>query len=135
VNKDFANILPKVLRWLQVDFTPIHQPRLGYKDQTHIDPHLNKMASAAMVYFGLDPEKFARYLAGKYTGQHQDVQHTLNAVRNHVTPEDYEHIKWILLHGCPAQLTFEEPSRNKLEFIAQGNFKTSLITHNWSGRL
>ena len=82
------------------------------------------MASAAMVYFGLDPGKFIRYLAGKYTGQHQDVQHTFNAVQNHVTHEDYEHIKWILLHGCPAQLTFEEPSSSKLEFIARENSKT-----------
>jgi hypothetical protein len=89
--------------WLQVDFTPIRQPRIGYKDQTHINPHRIKMASAAMVYFGLDPGNFIRNLAGKYTGQHQDVQHTFNAVQNHVTHEDYEHIKWILLHGCPAQ--------------------------------
>jgi hypothetical protein len=103
VNKDFANIVPKMLCWLQVDFTPICQPRLGYKDQTYINPHCIKMASAAMVYFGLDPGKFVRYLAGKYTGQHQDDQRTLDAVQNHVNPEDYEHIKRILLHGCPAQ--------------------------------
>ncbi len=124
MNKDFANIVPKVLHWLRVDFTPKRQPELGYKDQTHINPHCIKMASAAMVYFGLDPGKFDRYLAGEYTGQHQDVQHTPNAVQNHVTPEDLEHIKQILLHGCPAQSTFEEPSSNKLELTAQGNSKT-----------
>ncbi len=118
MDKDFINTVLKVLRWLQVDFTPIHQPRLGYKDQTHINPHCIKMASAAMVYFGLDPGKFVRYLAGKYTSQHQDVWRTLDTVQDHVTPEDYEHIKGILLHGCPALLTFEEPSSNKLEFIA-----------------
>jgi hypothetical protein len=28
-----------------------------------------------------------------------------------------------LLDGCPAQLTFEEPLRNKLEFISCGNLK------------
>jgi hypothetical protein len=31
VNKDFANIVPKVLCWLQVDFTPLQDPCLGYK--------------------------------------------------------------------------------------------------------
>ncbi len=77
-----------------------------------------------MVYFGLDPGKFVRYLVGKYTGQNCNVQRTLDAVQDHVTPEDYEHMNWILLHGCPAQLTIEEPSSNKLEFIAQGNSKT-----------
>jgi hypothetical protein len=46
---------------------PISQPRLGYKEKTHIDSHRNKMASAAMVYFGLDPGKFVGFLVGKYT--------------------------------------------------------------------
>jgi hypothetical protein len=31
VNKDFVNIVPKVLRWLQVDFTLLQDPRLGYE--------------------------------------------------------------------------------------------------------
>ncbi len=50
VSKDFANMVPKVLCWLRVDFTPISQLRLGYKEQTQIDPHCIKMASAAIVY-------------------------------------------------------------------------------------
>jgi hypothetical protein len=84
VSKDFANMVPKVLCWLQVNFTPISQPQLGYKEQTHIDPHCIKMASVAMVYFGLDPGKFVRFLAGEYTGQHQDVWRSLNTVQDHV---------------------------------------------------
>jgi hypothetical protein len=83
-----------------------------------------EMASAAMIHFGLDPRKFVCFLSGKYTGQHQDVCHTLDTVRDHVTPDNYNHIKRILLYGCPAQLTFEEPSSNKLEFISCGNFKS-----------
>jgi hypothetical protein len=61
---------------------------LGYEQQDHIDPHRVEMASAAMVHFGLDPGKFVRYLSGEYTGQYQNVQLTLDAVRNHVTSED-----------------------------------------------
>jgi hypothetical protein len=30
----------------------------------------------------------------------------------------------ILLNGCPAQLDFEEPLRNKIEMIDQGNSKS-----------
>ena len=30
----------------------------------------------------------------------------------------------LLLDGCPAQLTFKEPSSNKLEFISHGNLKS-----------
>ncbi len=82
------------------------------------------MASAAMIHFGLDPGKFICFLSGKYTGQHQDVHPTLDAIWDHITSNNYGHIKQILLDGCPAQLTFEEPSSNKLEFISYGNSKS-----------
>ncbi len=92
VNKDFANIVPKVLRWLQVDFTSLHDPCLGYKQQDHIDPHCMEMASTAMIYYGLDPGNFVSFLSGKYTSQYWDVCCTLDAVR-HVTLDNHNHIK------------------------------------------
>jgi hypothetical protein len=80
VNKDFTNIVPKVLHWLQADFIPLQDPCLGYKQQDHIDPYLVEMASVAMIHFGLDPGKFVRFLLGEYTSQYQDVCGTLDAV-------------------------------------------------------
>jgi hypothetical protein len=77
-----------------------------------------------MIHFGLDPGKFVPFLSGKYTGQYPDVRCTLDAGQDHVTSDDYGHIKRILLDGCPAQLTFEEPLSNKLEFISLGNLKS-----------
>jgi hypothetical protein len=121
---DFANIVSKVLHWLQVDFTSLQDPCLGYKQQDHIDPYCVEMASAAMIHFGFDPGEFVYFLVGKYTGQHWDIRCTLDAVQDHVTSDDYNHIKQILLNGCPVQLTFEEPSSNKLEFISHGNSKS-----------
>jgi hypothetical protein len=124
VNKDFANIVPKVLCWLQVDFTPLQDPHLGYKQQDHISPYRVEMASATMIHFGLDPGKFVRFLLGEYTGQYRDVCCTLDTIQDHVTSDNYGHIKQILLNGCPAQLTFKEPLSNKLEFISCGNLKS-----------
>ncbi len=124
VNKDFANIIPKVLRWLRVDFTPLRDPCLGYEQQDHINPYRVEMGSAAMIHFGLDSGKVVRFLLGKHTGQYCDVHHTLDAIQDHVTSDNYGHIKRVLLDGCPAQLTFEEPSSNKLEFISCGNLKS-----------
>jgi hypothetical protein len=82
------------------------------------------MASAAMIHFGLDLGKFVPFLLGKYTGQHCDVRCTLDAIRDHVTSDNYGHIKRILQDGCPAQLTFKEPLSNKLEFTSCGNSKS-----------
>jgi hypothetical protein len=80
VNKDFANIVPKVLHWLRVNFTPLQHPCLGYKQQGHIDPCHMDMASMAMIHFGLDPGKFVSFLSGEYIGQHWEVRCTLDAV-------------------------------------------------------
>jgi hypothetical protein len=124
VNKDFTNIVPKVLHWLRVDFTPLQDPYLGYEQQDHISLYHVEMASVAMIHFGLDPGKFVCFLLGKYTGQHRDVCCTLDAIRDHVTSDDYSHIKQILLDGCTTQLTFEEPSSNKLEFVSRGKSKS-----------
>ena len=123
VNKDYAAIVPKVICWLRIDYTPLREPWLGYENQECIDPYRVEMASAAMIHFGLDPGKFICFLSREYTGQHQDAWRTLDAVRDHVTTNDYNHIRWILMDGCPAQLTFEEPLSNKLEFISRGNSK------------
>jgi hypothetical protein len=92
VCKKFASLVPKIARWLTVDFSPLHKPRYNYEKQERIDPHRVEMASAAMVHFGLDPGKIFRWMGGEYTGYHRDVEKTLVAVRPHVTAEDYNHI-------------------------------------------
>ncbi len=82
------------------------------------------MASVAMVHFGLNPGKFVRWMGGKYTGYHCDVQRTLAAVCPYITAKDYNHIEQILLDGCPAELMFTEPLDNKLKMIGRGNLKS-----------
>ncbi len=82
------------------------------------------MASAAKIYFGLDPGKFIQWLGGEYTGHHRDVQMTLDAVESHIMPGDFKHMKRILLDGCPAELIFIEPLDNKPAMLKSGNSKT-----------
>jgi hypothetical protein len=123
-----VNIVPKVLCWLQINFSPLQDLHLGYKQQDHINPHCTEMASTAMIHFGLDPSIFVRFLLGKYTGQYWDVCRTLDAIQDDITSGNYNHIKQILLDGCPTQLTFKEPLSNKLEFISRGNSK-SFVKH------
>ncbi len=80
VNKDFANIVPKVQRWLKVDFTPLQDPHLEYKQQDHINPYRVEMASAAIIHFGSDPGKIVCFLLGKFTGQYRGICCTLDAI-------------------------------------------------------
>ncbi len=107
-----------------MDFSLLRKPRYNCEQQEQIDPHRVEMASAAMVYFGLNPGKFVRWMGGKYTGYHHDVQRTLAAVCPYITAEDYNHIEQILIDGCPAELMVTEPLDNKLKMIRQGNSKS-----------
>jgi hypothetical protein len=82
------------------------------------------MASAAMIHFGSDPSKFVHILGGEYTGYSRNVQRTLLAINNSISPEDLAHMKQILLDGCPAALTFKKPLSYKMEMISRGNSKS-----------
>jgi hypothetical protein len=82
------------------------------------------MVSAAMIHFGLDPGKLVRWLGGEYMGARRDVGHTLTEVRDHVSAEDFNHMKRILMYGSPSELTFDEPLANKSLMIKRGNSKS-----------
>ncbi len=58
VCKDFVSLVPKITRWLTVDFSLLPKPWYNYEQQERIDLQRIEMASAAMVHFGLDPGKF-----------------------------------------------------------------------------
>jgi hypothetical protein len=58
LNTNFAKMIPKLQRWLQIDFSLLLEPQLNYKSQMQIDPHQVCMANAAMAHFGLDPGRF-----------------------------------------------------------------------------
>jgi hypothetical protein len=67
INTSFSTMIPKVLRWLQTNFSPLLEPCYYYKQQEHIDTSRVKMASTTMIHFGLDPGKFVCFLGGEST--------------------------------------------------------------------
>ena len=77
-----------------------------------------------MIHFGLDPGKLVRWLRGEYTGASQEVNCTLAAVKDHVSVDDFNHMKRILLDSSPFELTFDDPLTNKSVMIEQGNSKS-----------
>ncbi len=122
--QNIALMIPKIIRWLKIDFSLLCKPRYNYEKQERINPHRVEMASAAMVHFGLNPGKFIQWLGGEYIGYHRDIQMTLDAVQSHVTCNDFAHMRRILLDGCPAEFMFTEPLDNKLAMLKHGNSKT-----------
>jgi hypothetical protein len=58
LNTNFTKMIPKLKRWLRIDFSTLREPRLNYESQMQIHPHQVCMANAAMAHFGLDPGRF-----------------------------------------------------------------------------
>ncbi len=117
-------MIPKVSRWLQIDFSPFLELRYNYKQQEHIAKFRVEMASMAMIHFGLDPGKFVCFLGEEYTGYTRYLHWTLSLVKDHIAPEELAQMKCILLDGCPAELTFKEPLSKKMEMISRENSKS-----------
>ena len=72
------------------------------------------MASAEMLHFGLDPGKLACWLGGEYIGERREVNLTLGAVKDHVSTDNFNHMKQILLDGSPFELTFDKTSEQQI---------------------
>jgi len=115
---------PKNPTLVKIDFSPLREPRYNYELQKEISQHRVDMASAAMIHFGLEIGKVMRYMKGEYTGANRDVKRTLAAVKGHITDDDYNHLKRILINGCPSRLNFDETLHNKLRMINRGNSKS-----------
>ena len=121
--KLFARLIPKTLRWLKIDFSPLREPRRNYELQEKISQHRVDMVSAAMVHFGLEIGKVIRYMSGEYTGANRDVRRTLAAVKGHISDNDYNHLERILTDGCPSKMNFDETLQNKLRMINRDKLK------------
>ena len=55
INRELSTMIPNTIRWLQLDFSPLREPRYNFKSHTRISPKRVDLASAAMINFGLDP--------------------------------------------------------------------------------
>ena len=44
INKDFSIMIPKIMHWLRIDFSPLRLPRRDFELQTSIDQHRVTMA-------------------------------------------------------------------------------------------
>jgi hypothetical protein len=114
LNTNFTKMIPKLQRWLQIDFSLLCKPGLNYKSQMHIDPHQVCMANDAMAHFSLDLGRFVRWMGGKYTGQHRDTHSTLAVVRGHVLADGYAQVKRSSLTVAQPSSFSRSPSATRL---------------------
>ena len=81
INRAFRKAIPRIVRLLETDFSPILAERYNYAEQTEIDPKRVEMATAAFVACGLDPGRLVRLLNRQFTGEDRRVKEILCEAR------------------------------------------------------
>ena len=119
-----VKIIPERRRLISINWRPLLEPRLNYKDQKAIDPHRVDMATALAIRAGLDPGRIVRTMNGEYTGCWRNSKQILAAAKPHLTNDDYDHIERILTQGCPKKLFYYEQASTKKEAFEGGNRKS-----------
>lgn len=129
VNSLYREMTHDVTNLRMVDFTRLKEPRIGYAEQTEIDPIRVDMATACAIHYSLHPGMVIRYLKGEYVGENRDVTQILSDVTPFIDEADATHIKRILTQGCPSKLSFEETLAMKASIIQKGNQATFKLHH------
>ena len=105
-SKKLHTMVQSVERVRRVDFSPLRLPRYDYAQQTEIDPKRVLMLEACAIHYNLDFGLVVRYLGGKYTAEHRDIDALEREVGPHILPADMAHMRRILTRGCPHTLNF-----------------------------
>jgi hypothetical protein len=117
----YQEMIHDVIRLRKLDFSQLRELRIGYAEQTAIQPSRMDMAMACAIHYTLHPDMVIRYAKGEYVGENRDVTQILRDVSSHVDETNVAHIKWILSQGCPMRISFEETSAMKPSIILKGN--------------
>ncbi len=89
--------------------------------QQEIQQSRADLATAAMIHYYLHPWMLIGYVKGIYVGENKDIFQVLNDVSPFIDEVDTNHIKRILMQGCPLQINFEETLNMKATIIKKGN--------------
>ena len=95
-----------------VDFHPLMEPRLDWKDQIHISKDCVKMLMASCFHYVGDLG-LVLCLLDKEIGSYRDPERALAAEKPHVSEEDCDVIKRVFYHGCTKSFKYTEEPENK----------------------
>jgi hypothetical protein len=124
VNCLYQEMIHDGVRLRTLDFSQLRELRIGYVEQTAIQPSHVDMATACAIHYTLHSGMVIRYSRGKYVGENRDVTQILCDVSPHVDETNAAHIKWILTQGCPTRISFGETFAMKASIILKENQAT-----------
>ena len=134
VDAEYESMTRLVPTLKEVDFSSLAQPRLEYADQHEIDHERVIKLTACAVHYGLDFGLVVRFLGHEYVGASRDVAAVQAEIAQHISPEDMAQITRILTFGCPAELNYELPIKQKIRMLRRGNQKSVLMNHEEVGK-
>jgi hypothetical protein len=124
IDKDYNELVATTRELVNVDFSPLKEPRLNFEDQSEIQEERVKMADACLLHYAGEIGMLVRYCGGEFTAAHRDVEQILNDVREYIPTRDLNDMERILREGCPFSIDKRFSKSNKMKLLKQGNQKS-----------
>ena len=121
ISKAFRALVDRLPVLKEVDFTPLLKKRKYNPDQVEIDRELVVQCTAMAVHYGLNTGLAVRICGEEPMGKWKDVDKILGIAAQEASDDDLDQMRRILTVGCPAKFKWEEPNRNKQNYIRYGN--------------
>jgi hypothetical protein len=111
-------------RVAHIDWTPLCEPNPNWKEQTEIDDNRVDMRTAMLFHYNLDLSAVHRKLGGNHVGAHRNPEFILQQVSGLIDRTTYNHLRRILVDGCPGVFNEEATYEQYREMYKYGNHKS-----------
>jgi hypothetical protein len=96
----------------------------NWKEQTEIDNKRVDMRTAMLFHYNLDLSAVHRKLDGNHVGAQRDPEFILRQVSGLIDQKTFDHLRRILVDGCPGVFNEEATYAQYLEMHQYGNHKS-----------
>ena len=110
----FKSVCSKLIH---VHLSPLSEPHLGCASQKEIDPNRVILLSTCAVHYNLDFGHMVWFLRREYTTKHRDIGKLVHNMYPFISKADMKQMVRVLTTGCPHDLDFKMPHKEKLKMI------------------
>ena len=115
--------LSNILKWsTRIEFMDLRYPIKNYQDQKTINVTRVQKMLAAVCFYNLDIPTVIRFLGNDYTGEHREINETLQVLRYTKCNEQViKDLKRLFYTGSPNRMNATSTHKNYLDYFRYGN--------------
>ena len=122
----YEHLHKNLAKAINVDFSDLNEPDMGYMDQTEIPPEKINKFLAATLFYDFHLASVMRYAGGNYTGKFRNVEYILSQIKGIAPDEIYNNVEKLLKIGAPHEINGHSTFENFMTYKNYGNHASIL---------